>query len=213
MPKRRLISTMDRNAALRRRQNIRLQNNLQQQQQQQQQQQPATQEVPQSLHLSHQQPQFLQQHSQQQQHQQQHQQQQEAGEHAEWQDPSASPAIARQDHFAITALYVGPMTDTCPHCHALRFCNEKYNCCHNGKVALLPLNPYPQELKHLFLANDAISKNFLDNIRQYNSSVSFASFGAQMEPPSGRGPYCLRVHGQTYHRSGTLYPPCGTSER
>ena len=33
--------------------------------------------------------------------------------------------------------------------------------------------------------------------------------GAQIEQPARYGPYCFRIHGQIYHRSGTLHPPDG----
>ncbi|EYC34886.1 hypothetical protein Y032_1304g3815, partial [Ancylostoma ceylanicum] len=33
-----------------------------------------------------------------------------------------------------------------------------------------------------------------------------ASMGAQVDVPRGRGPYCYRIHGQIYHRIGTLHP-------
>jgi len=29
--------------------------------------------------------------------------------------------------------------------------------------------------------------------------------GAQINPPSGLGPYCFRIHGQIYHRTSTLH--------
>ncbi|KAL6740116.1 hypothetical protein Aduo_013503 [Ancylostoma duodenale] len=36
-----------------------------------------------------------------------------------------------------------------------------------------------------------------------------ASMGAQVDVPRGRGPYCYRIHGQVYHRIGTLHPNQG----
>ncbi|KAK6758361.1 hypothetical protein RB195_015898 [Necator americanus] len=37
----------------------------------------------------------------------------------------------------------------------------------------------------------------------------FASMGAQVDIPRGRGPYCYRIHGQIYHRIGCLHPNAG----
>ncbi|KAF2352927.1 hypothetical protein FHG87_016316 [Trinorchestia longiramus] len=35
------------------------------------------------------------------------------------------------------------------------------------------------------------------NIRNYNSAFDFASFGANIRLPPGRGPYCFHLLGQT----------------
>ncbi len=37
--------------------------------------------------------------------------------------------------------------------------------------------------------------------------------GANISLPSGRGPYCFRIHGQLYRRSGALQPPDGTNRQ
>ncbi|XP_053566967.1 uncharacterized protein LOC128656828 [Bombina bombina] len=50
------------------------------------------------------------------------------------------------------------------------------------------------------------SKNFMQNIRSINSALAFASMGANIAPPPGYGPYCFRINGQIYHRSGALHP-------
>ncbi|UYV69336.1 hypothetical protein LAZ67_6003266 [Cordylochernes scorpioides] len=51
-----------------------------------------------------------------------------------------------------------------------------------------------------------LSKNFMENIRSVNSALAFASMGANLAPPPGYGPYCFRINGQIYHRSGALHP-------
>ena len=33
--------------------------------------------------------------------------------------------------------------------------------------------------------------------------------GANIEKPANNGPYCFRIHGQIYHRAGTLHPAIG----
>ncbi|XP_014674663.1 PREDICTED: uncharacterized protein LOC106814819 [Priapulus caudatus] len=103
------------------------------------------------------------------------------------------------------------MTTPCSFCNALLFPNENHNCCHKGKVQLPPSPPYPTELKDLFTTSTPQARNFRANIRNYNSSMAFASFGANIVTPPGRGPYAFRLHGQVYHRSGSLHPPQGTT--
>ena len=34
-----------------------------------------------------------------------------------------------------------------------------------------------------------------------------------MAPPPGFGPYCFRIHGQVYHRTGSLHPQDGESRK
>ncbi|KAF2348375.1 hypothetical protein FHG87_020871 [Trinorchestia longiramus] len=93
----------------------------------------------------------------------------------------------------------------CQFCGALRFQREQLNCCLNGKVSLHPLQEYPENLRLLFDTNGAEGSNFRQNIRNYNSAFAFASFGANIRPPPGRGPYCFRLQGQTYHYASNLH--------
>ena len=101
--------------------------------------------------------------------------------------------------------YIGAMDVRCQYCGALRFEREQLNCCHNGKVSLPPLQEYPEILRLLFYADNAEGSNFRRNIRNYNSAFAFASFGANIRPPPGRGPYCFRLQGQTYHYASNLH--------
>lgn len=52
----------------------------------------------------------------------------------------------------------------------------------------------------------AVYGNFREHIRNYNSSVSFASFGADVVTLPGSGPYVFKVQGQTYHLSSHTEP-------
>ena len=47
-----------------------------------------------------------------------------------------------------------------------------------------------------------------ERIRNINSMYSFASFNANLvNIPSGRAPYCFKIHGQIYYQINTaLYP-------
>jgi hypothetical protein len=112
----------------------------------------------------------------------------------------------------IDEYYIGKMEEICTECRSLNFKDErpidgKFNsCCHKGKVLLDPLQPYPELLKKL-LTDDKYPKhkNFMENIRSYNSTLWFASMGATIRSPPGIGPYCFRIHGQIYHRVGSLH--------
>jgi len=101
---------------------------------------------------------------------------------------------------------IGEMNVNCSHCGALRFTSESFNCCHNGKVSLPNLQEYPAQLKRSFDINDHEEAKFREYIRNYNSAFAFASFGANISLPPGRGPYCFRLHGQTYHHVSSLHP-------
>ena len=96
--------------------------------------------------------------------------------------------IARQQVQDVESYYAGPMDKLCPHCQALCFKKESFNCCHNGKIHQPPLFSYPDELKELLTSGDAASKNFLEFIRQYNSAFAFASMSANIHQFSARGP-------------------------
>ncbi|GFY40915.1 helitron_like_N domain-containing protein [Trichonephila inaurata madagascariensis] len=71
---------------------------------------------------------------------------------------------------------------------------------------LKKLPTYPVEMKGLMDGSHDLSEHFKNNIRSYNSALSFASMGAQIVPPAGRGAYCFRIHGQIYHRTSHLHP-------
>ncbi|KMQ82200.1 hypothetical protein RF55_23819, partial [Lasius niger] len=107
---------------------------------------------------------------------------------------------------------LGQMNVECEFCKSLNFACEKSKdgkftyCCQKGKLQLKPIN-CPDFLKKLYMGNDFTSKNFLDNIRSYNSALAMASMGA----PGNRNPldvvnnapYCLKIHGQYHHLTST----------
>ncbi|XP_047136847.2 uncharacterized protein LOC124813603 [Hydra vulgaris] len=120
--------------------------------------------------------------------------------------------IAR-NNIAIESNYLGELNHNCQYCSAKKFLNEThFLCCHSGKVALAPLSLYPPLLTGLMTGNHvdhAVNQNFFKHIRSYNSSLSFASFTAEIAPPSNNGPFCFRVCGQILHRVGNLRPAEG----
>ena len=68
-------------------------------------------------------------------------------------------------------------------------------------------------MKALLLGDHPDSNHFFEYIRRYNSACGFASLGATTVPPPGRGPYCFRIHGAIYHKSGLLHPEQNESRR
>jgi hypothetical protein len=111
--------------------------------------------------------------------------------------------IARENS-NIEQHYIGLMNEICHECQSMNFKDEKpsdgkfSSCCHKGKVMLDPLMTYPSILKSLLTdKTNRNHRNFMENIRAYNSALGFASMGASMREQRGRGPYCFRIHGQT----------------
>ncbi|KAF2361608.1 DNA helicase Pif1-like [Trinorchestia longiramus] len=98
------------------------------------------------------------------------------------------------------------MNVICRFCSASRFQGERLNCCHNGNVRLPSLQECPLLLRRLLESDNREARNYRDNTRNYNAVFSFASFGADVIMPPGRGPYCFRLQGQTYHFISGLHP-------
>jgi hypothetical protein len=109
--------------------------------------------------------------------------------------------------------YIGEMNKLCQFCQSLNFKPEanknKYSlCCQKGLISLNGLNIVPDFIKDLYNGVSKHSKNFLDNIRNYNSALAFASMAATFDPKMRKkGPYFFKISGQVYHyTSSTLYP-------
>ena len=69
----------------------------------------------------------------------------------------------------------------------------------------------PSELRRLFASQtDRNAKYFQKYIRYFNSHFSFTSFGVSIDhnlaSARGTGVYCLKAHGQIYHRLDQLIP-------
>jgi hypothetical protein len=127
--------------------------------------------------------------------------------------------IARQNS-NVEQHYIGLMNEICHECQSMNFKDEKpsggkfSSCCHEGKMMLDPLMTYPSILKSLLTdKTNRNHRNFMENIRAYNSALGFVSMGASMREQRGRGPYCFRIHGKTYHRVSPLHPPKGETPK
>ena len=115
--------------------------------------------------------------------------------------------IARTMNPDIIPYYTGPLNNVCEYCNAICFTNESLNYCHNGKVSLPELSLYPEELKDLLINDSVQAKKFFRHyIRQYNSTFTFASLGANIDKITTRGTYCFHIHGQILHQTGCLHP-------
>ncbi|GBM90194.1 hypothetical protein AVEN_239939-1 [Araneus ventricosus] len=78
-------------------------------------------------------------------------------------------------------------------------------CRNGGKVQLPRLMDPPESLRTLLIGDSAEAKQFLTNIRGYNSCFQMTSFGTTKEiRESGYMP-TFKVQGQVYHRIVSLY--------
>ena len=94
-----------------------------------------------------------------------------------------------------------PVID-CPHCGANRFEHEPPGfCCRNEKVDLKAPN-IADELIRLWSSADANTKHFCNNIRFFNSHLSFTSLYFRLDRATtsmrNSGIYTFRAHGQIY---------------
>lgn len=85
----------------------------------------------------------------------------------------------------------------------------------HGKVILPLLKEPPHILQHYLQNEDTLGKYFVKNIRKFNMMFSFTSMGGKVDSSvnQGRGPYVFRLHGQNYHRIGSLLPTLGSSPK
>lgn len=113
---------------------------------------------------------------------------------------------------------VGQMTSICRFCGAKHFIFEVTNrdrdaftlCCHKGKVFLSPF-PENQFFKELYdgLSSNipqikSRSKNYFENIRNYNSAFAMVSSEASVADTILQGVYHFKIHNVFYHRNGPL---------
>ncbi|CAH1432802.1 unnamed protein product [Lactuca virosa] len=121
----------------------------------------------------------------------------------------------------------GDQTFVCTMCHAQLWTYEALKgntsgkktsysmCCGNGKVELPQLKQAPTNYQNLFRNVDPKGKNFMTNIRRFNSMFSFTSMGGKVDSSINRGnaPYVFRLSGQNYHCMGSLLPIDGSKPK
>lgn len=113
--------------------------------------------------------------------------------------------------------YLGLMNIQCSYCQAKHFEGEivshgrsSFNdCCSHGAVPVASFDKFPVELRCLFEGTHNYSREFWNDIRSYNASLSFASFNANLVNFSGRrpGPYCFKIWGDIYYQINTAIKP------
>ncbi|KAL8616073.1 hypothetical protein ACOMHN_064623 [Nucella lapillus] len=115
------------------------------------------------------------------------------------------------DYETSTKVAIGKMDQVCTHCGALKWKRETPGmCCAGGKVRLSPFGIPPEPLKSLLTGTSPDSKNFLDNLRNYNNCFQMTSFGVTKEFVREQGFIpTFKVHGQVYHSIGSLLPAPG----
>lgn len=113
----------------------------------------------------------------------------------------------------------------CKYCHACMWYNERVKkdrnqrtinefsmCCLKGKVVLPSIQAPPPFLSKVFFDKKSPeSRNFYENIRQYNNMFSFTSMGGRINHQinNGSGPYTFILSGMNHHTIGNLLPPHG----
>jgi hypothetical protein len=85
---------------------------------------------------------------------------------------------------------------------------QLFFCCRNGKVLLPNLPATTQELEVLLISKESSAIKFQDQIRMYNSVLTFTSLGAKVDESitGGLGSYSFRIQGELYHKIRSLCP-------
>jgi len=107
----------------------------------------------------------------------------------------------------------------CPHCHALYFDCEKLTfswvnypkfgiCCLQEQIQLPSLQPLTGILHNYLTGDDYSSREFCNNIRQYNVAFAMTSVGVKIDNLVTRqsGLYCFKIQGELYYLTGALLP-------
>jgi len=100
---------------------------------------------------------------------------------------------------------LGMLSVICSHCHALHFDCEKLTsswvnhpkfgmCCLQGQIQLPPLQSLTGILHNYLTGNDYSSREFCNNIQQYNAAFAMTSVGVKLTTllPDNQVPTILR---------------------
>jgi len=109
------------------------------------------------------------------------------------------------------------LTVICPHCHALHFDYEKLTssrinypkfgmCCLQEQIQLPSLQPLTRILHNYLTGNDYSSREFCNNIQQYNMAFAITLVGVKIDNLVTRqsGPYCFKIQEELHHLTGAL---------
>ena len=109
------------------------------------------------------------------------------------------------------------MTIICPHCHALYFDYKKLTfsrvnypkfgmCYLQGQIQLPSLQPLTGILHNYLTGDDYLSREFHNNIQQYNAAFAMTSVEVKIDNLVTRqlGSYCFKIQGEL-HLTGALF--------
>jgi hypothetical protein len=117
----------------------------------------------------------------------------------------------------------GMMNVICTFCGAYMWLEERESrssmsspkfqmCCSKGESTIENLRPTPAPIATLLTGTDEQSKEFRNNIRSYNSALSFSSMGVKLDhglANMNTGNYTFRIQGSPYHLIGSAMPVQG----
>jgi hypothetical protein len=93
-------------------------------------------------------------------------------------------------------------------------CIKFSGCCLQGPICLPPLQQPPLSYHNLLCGGSPFSKQFKDNICQYNAALAFTFLGVKIDHSvtHAAGPYSFCINGELHHLSGSLLPEPGQPE-
>jgi len=111
------------------------------------------------------------------------------------------------------------LTVICSHCYALHFDYEKLTslrvnypkfgmCYLQGQIQLSPLQLLTEILYNYLTGDDYSSREFCNNIQQYNVTFAMTLVGVKIDNLVTRqlGPYCFKIQGELYHLISAFLP-------
>jgi len=81
-------------------------------------------------------------------------------------------------------------------------------CCLQGQIQLPSLQPLTGILHNYLTEDDYPSREFCNNIRQYNAAFAITSVGVKINNSVTRqsGPYCFKIQEELYHLTSAFLP-------
>jgi hypothetical protein len=135
-----------------------------------------------------------------------------------WPQRAATAGVAANDIDESKWPYkhIGAYDEICKHCGAPRWKDESTRgkiCCCNGDAVTSLKGIFNQRLpvamESLYFDSNPQARQFRKNIRHYNTVLSMASSGINLQHPTG-GVSMLAIKGGIYHKMGPLEPAAGT---
>jgi len=81
-------------------------------------------------------------------------------------------------------------------------------CCLQGQIQLPSLQPLTGILHNYLTRNDYSSREFHNNIQQYNAAFAMTSVGVKIDNSVTRqsGPYCFKIQRELHYLTGAFLP-------